>query len=1122
MTVFNDQITLLDRTQSNRTLSSDIPNGDLTPWRIRLEMTNTGQTGVDNSGRLTLRIDEPKTFIKTGPLLLREDAKTKYLIEVKISQDIEGASTTGKIFRFMLGTPSLDTDENNGAILSMTLQEIQYRMRESITARELRFVSPNQALMQRVLDHNNHQGNTGVNIAINGTSNLLPLAPELEYVPQAPVSIKSSIDNIFENLSEPSVLGGVFNDFYYDFDPSSTLTLSTTLTAKEIGQEDTGIILDPLSAEIVDSEQEQSASTDFFRFKNQVTFRGSPNGGTLPTEHSIFESNWEHAKQRSYFSNSRTVDDRYGNTKKYLKGEVCKRSFSTNASGNAPYVVVTRFFQALTDIETSNTATPEVNTDWFEDFITVPEFDKTGHYEEGDIVYFLNSSNAYEFYRANDYIYDWSLGRFREWDGGNNAFEFHARAGNTTSHLDNSTGFLKEPDESNSGWSSIALDLPTRSNNATNFEGFKGFSPWTQSVFDWEKNMVGLNGSLPYGTGNTHDGGNNRYVGFVPDWNLCKDDYAKQDALDEFESISVKWIDKISNSPPATAEIYHGQRILVGTSGSGDFNNQDDKLAQYDKNISGWQFSRTPVRGDTVVNFDDGRVYQHSGTAWEIAWEVEKTVDGRNSTDRGNPISPASPFHLVKDVYKTQGFEGTPNSAVEFRYLLDTEDSTNIPLPTDDKNRKSKLARLNSRGAWLWFWFPFPRKAHGDNGSVAIGENYGGNGSSSSYATGFTTLNVNNLSSDRKQSTKGWNNGLDSEDMGKIQSINFKLKVGIYAAHVQPYNDDAFWELPEQTLVMGMEKVPLVFWCVDMFDRIWYKTFTLRKNGNWDEVSIQVGDMSESNLYLPRWDELTNFLGIPLSSTKFALKQREYSGVAFDWRFVRGWGIQYMAGYDDTGFYNGGIDTWWDVLEQGAQHVANTPYNLGLKIYNALTNIGNPDPETAAPAAYATHRQATIAIDDLHFKKELMVNSNDTTVPNARTHFENGGSVHDYITAKQLAKGKQARLSFFPQFWHIRAIGDVRMRVGEAFNLKGDRIPEHPDLYSAWSAGTYAKDDKVKHGGYTYMSKVDGNTDTPTDDIEGKWENLNRLSCAEVKHIIDHTGYHMEVTARRKFRITGE
>ena len=158
MAFFVDTSTLIDKTQTNVTNSTDLPVsitgttvGDLTPWRIRLEMTNTGQTGVDNSGRLTLRVDENKTFIKTGPLLLQEDAKTKYLIQAKITQSIDIDDdgdlddVDSKLFRFQLGTATVDVDERQGSIISLTLQEIQYAAREGFTSNELRFVTPREA-----------------------------------------------------------------------------------------------------------------------------------------------------------------------------------------------------------------------------------------------------------------------------------------------------------------------------------------------------------------------------------------------------------------------------------------------------------------------------------------------------------------------------------------------------------------------------------------------------------------------------------------------------------------------------------------------------------------------------------------------------------------------------------------------------------------------------------------------------------------------------------------------------------------------------------------------------------------------------------------------------------------
>ena len=68
MAFFVDSITLIDRNTQVRTPKTGtdgVPNGDLVPWRVRMELVNTGGDNVDNSGTLTLRIDEKKTFIKT-------------------------------------------------------------------------------------------------------------------------------------------------------------------------------------------------------------------------------------------------------------------------------------------------------------------------------------------------------------------------------------------------------------------------------------------------------------------------------------------------------------------------------------------------------------------------------------------------------------------------------------------------------------------------------------------------------------------------------------------------------------------------------------------------------------------------------------------------------------------------------------------------------------------------------------------------------------------------------------------------------------------------------------------------------------------------------------------------
>lgn len=1175
MVLYTDKIILMDRTDNTAwgagpdffpKGTSDLPqatdpdmtqDGDMRPWRIRLELDNTGITGQINNGVLKLRIDENKTFLHTGPLLMNEDAKKKYLIEAYIIQsDDTGNNIESKRFRFQLGSPTIDVDKNMASILTITLQEIQYRMKEAVSAREIRFTTPKLALTGRLGDFNTHQSPTG--IALINSINKLPDVEDLQqnYIPQSPQTISILVDKIFENLSEPQVVGGVFKDFYYDFDPTAG-TLITNLTADEIGRVDSGVIMDPLSAEVVDAEEEQSASTDFVRFKNHVILRGTPNSGSLPVAHSIFSSSWEHAKLRDEWDVTNEVDDRGGTTFNYLKNQTVKITYVTGIDGVGSVV---RYFKALVNIiiPPPNPATSPTN--WIEDFTTIPKHENSGGYEENDVVS-LDTGPNIRFYRAKNDIIGFTLNGFRT--GKDNTDPLHG------SEL-SVAGRLNPPDIDTTNWEDISSahggggDIVT-AHATTSYVGFKTFSPWTASVFDWEKNMIGLkSGSLIGVTGDT-------FVGLCPDWNMVKDIYDKQDITDQFETVTMKWVRKVGVNnvvvSGATAselnenERYHGQRVIVGTSPTTEFTDDytenalpstpigtaNNKVAEYDiarrvwsvslkKFISksGWQFSKLPDTNEFVTNLDEGNIYFYDGANWIIGWEFERIntpISGNLSA--GSPTAVGAYAHPVKDVYKVKGFEGTPSNAIEFRYVWDTTKIFDKQSGSDTPADQTKLARLASRGAWLWFWNPFPRLPVGDTSPTKeVGGLYGGHGNTPPPKGGFTTLNTFNNNTDSKQKTTGWNNGLDSEDMGKINGISFRMKVGLFGDQVADNNDLQFRKLG--LAIIGIKNIPMIFWAVDDFDRIWTKKFSLRRNNQWDSVDIEFGDLSTKNLYLPRWDELSNLLGIPLTSLNFLLEQREYTGVRFDWRFVRGWGCMYAGAYDEAGFYNGGIDAWKDSFQAVASQIQHSFTELIIRAQEVWDAIGNSIKSGNVSAfhkqvkAISTfHRQSTIAIDALHYTKELIVNSDDTVVENARTVVDFSGNENDYIIAKGLARGKRERLSFFPQFWHFRSVGDVRARIGLLVTIVGDRIPDKPSQFDVWNSGTsYNVGDKVQFndGSRNYAYRVLEATtagQSPTTNPE-LWENINQLAISSVKHIIDGTGYHMELDARRKFTTTGD
>ena len=85
----------------------------------------------------------------------------------------------------------------------------------------------------------------------------------------------------------------------------------------------------------------------------------------------------------------------------------------------------------------------------------------------------------------------------------------------------------------------------------------------------------------------------------------------------------------------------------------------------------------------------------------------------------------------------------------------------------------------------------------------------------------------------------------------------------------------------------------------------------------------------------------------------------------------------------------------------------------------------------------------------------------------------------DYLNCKQNARSRRARTTFFPQTYHITALGNVKIRLGHKFKVTGDRVP------------------------HKYKSNP------PLQEQE--------LICTEVEHIIDHGGYHVDIMAHRKF-----
>ena len=177
----------------SRTIYTDavIPNqeNNLADWLIGLEIENTGISKV-NSGEITLRIDERGTFVRSDPILVNEDSKNKYMIEIQLKQDLDNdddfndPTEQGIILRGLIGQPSVVQNSSYGEILRIPLISVQYRLKEMMTSKWLLFKSPSESFSERVseigLTSNKYP------VRDNSVVNNLPISPLLSYKPNSP------------------------------------------------------------------------------------------------------------------------------------------------------------------------------------------------------------------------------------------------------------------------------------------------------------------------------------------------------------------------------------------------------------------------------------------------------------------------------------------------------------------------------------------------------------------------------------------------------------------------------------------------------------------------------------------------------------------------------------------------------------------------------------------------------------------------------------------------------------------------------------------------------------------------------------------------------------------------
>ena len=979
MVLVKPQVTLIVKNGllDPRTLASGglvtATENNLADWLVRCSVTNTGYSKTNN-GTLTLRIDQAGTFIRASPILVDQNTKNNYLIEIKFQQDLNGdddvtdTNEQGKTLRAIIGQPQISIDQSFGEILTINLVGIEYRLKEIPTSTAHIFRDPNDSFGDRLAEINYETNG----IFINSGVNALPQSPKLSWIPQSPTTVHDTLADIIDTLALPQTLGGTFQDYYFDFSPDPSFTNYIDYKADGFGDESSGVTIDPLSIEAIDSDQEQTIVTDNMEYKNHVILVGSSTGGSLPRQRSEFASEFLHAELRSDWSSASVS---------YVVGDLVKFEKTTTTYVGSPSFIT--YHVCLMD-HTSTATTPFGGAGllWEQDFTTIPVFKANAYYKQGEVITSTVSTNV-KFYQAI-----------------------------------NSGTFATTPSADPTNWSEQA-SVPSSS-----YTGFFSYTPWTNDEKIWKETLAGY--------GFTSGAG---YAGHAFDWNVTRSNYKRKKITNNFEPVSVKWVTSMGlATPPSNPYTYDGNRYIVGVGATGAWSGMTNRIAEWDSHktpTAGWQFSEAPVENDTINDLYTSSIYTFTSGAWVPTWEWDNSA----TTDR------PSPFHACKTVGLVASATNIPWQAVEFYYDWGVN---SLDIPNTHYNR-------TSRGAWICMSFPFPRLNTTLEGT---GGNYGGEGD------GVITPDTGTFNTDNMDMTSngyiGWNQGVYSEDMGKVTALQFKMRCSIYK--------DA------NNLSDGVPNIPMTFWCTDKFDRVWFSKFKLRRNGQWDNITIPIGSLAPQQLYHSRWDELALLNDVVLTQFDFQLKEREFTGVAFDWRYVKHMGWFMDESYVDTGLYKNGLERALQYGENVSGQLASNPYWLFGPIIQGLVNYYDPPVKADVLKSFVK-----IALDDLHFVKELIVNSSETTLTDPRTSIEHMSNESDYKNLKQRSIGMASRKSFFPQMWHIRAVGDVRLQYGKTFTVTGSRVP----------SGTQT------------------------------------MVASEVKHIFDHDGYHVELLGVRKFSTSG-
>lgn len=527
--------------------------------------------------------------------------------------------------------------------------------------------------------------------------------------------------------------------------------------------------------------------------------------------------------------------------------------------------------------------------------------------------------------------------------------------------------------------------IPDTNDHWDNLSTLSTHSPLTNDTDIWLAQLDAKNEPFVQGTsgGITNDG---FHRGFAVDMNICVTHYDVTSSQDPFAAISGKDVEFMLVSSPASlpaTEIVDGFRGIVGLSATGDFAGQEEKLAEFNEfkeGGAGWEFSAAPVDGEHVHDRSKGEIFEFRNPGGGLQWDVASptwTLASNNAN--------SSPFHPVTNITLVTGPDGRPNSAINWRYNWNVSQAGG-----DSRNRAGRFAGFSLK-------LPIPHRAFG---GLAVGDIWKN-----------ATMDFENLSRNPDGSISDWNRGLGSENLGNLRGIACKLELD-------------FTDISANA-IDGLANLSTVWWFRDKFNHTVYTRAKVRRTGQFVTIKFDAGPNAKMQLHENRVEELYQ-LAIDNFSYVFPfndhLTEKEYSGIRFNWNFVKEMGMFYEGSFDENFFYknaqNAVVDHFIESLREA--------YEKGIQFIQG--RAGN---------------HLIIACDvklaEFRFIKDAYVSSESGVTADARVSRTVASTQFDYQTLKDVGKGKVIRTEHYPQFTPVTSYVDVRSRFGERFKASGPR-----------------------------------------------------------------------------------